>query len=134
MNTNQIEKIINEKKEQALKEARKNRLVFRIISALLLAVVVGMIGLGIDCLVRGDKHTGGLLLGLGIALLGAIITIKVFTERKMSALLLGIQKIGTEEITEDDIARVEIEEALKKTLQETKENLADDSKEDIIEE
>jgi hypothetical protein len=134
MNTNQIEKIINEKKEQALKEARKNRLVFRIISALLLAVVVGMIGLGIDCLVRGDKLTGGLLLGLGIALLGAIITIKVFTERKMSALLLGIQKIGTEEITEDDIARVEIEEALEKTLQEAKENLADNSKEDIIEE
>lgn len=110
MNTREIEKIINSKREEAIREAKKNRLAFRIISAILLAVCVGMIGFGIDFVVHADKITGGILLGLGVVLLGTIITIKVFTERKMALLLEGLAKIGTEEITADDIREAEEEE------------------------
>ena len=110
MNTREIEKIINSKRAEAIREAKKNRLAFRIISAILLAVCVGMIGFGIDFLVHADKITGGILLGLGVALLGTVITIKVFTERKMALLLEGLAKIGTEEITAEDIKEAEEEE------------------------
>ena len=91
MDRKQIEKIIDEKKAESIKETKKNRLFFRILSGVLLAVCAGMIGFGIDFLVHADKTTGALILTAGILLLGAIITIKVFTEKKMHALIKNIE-------------------------------------------
>ena len=102
MDRKQIEKIIEEKKAESIKEAKKNRLFFRILSGVLLAVCGGMIGFGIDFLVRADKITGALILSAGILLLGAIITIKVFTEKKMSALIKNIENISIDNLPEID--------------------------------
>lgn len=110
--TKHITDIINEKKQEAIKETKKNRLVFRIISIVLLVVCSGMVGFGIDFLVNADKITGGILLGAGMVLLGSIITIKVFTEKKMATLLENIEKLGTEEITERDIVEASLDECV----------------------
>ena len=118
MDTKQIEKIIEEKKAESIKEAKKNRLFFRILSAIRLAVCVGMIGFGIDFLVHADKITGALILTGGLLLLGAIITIKVFTEKKMSALIKNIESISIDNLPEinvdgsdEDVVEQEIEQA-----------------------
>ena len=102
MDRKQIEKIIDEKKAESIKEAKKNRLFFRILSGVLLAVCAGMIGFGIDFLVHADKTTGALILTAGILLLGAIITIKVFTEKKMHALIKNIESISIDNLPEID--------------------------------
>ena len=102
MDRKQIEKIIDEKKAESIKETKKNRLFFRILSGVLLAVCAGMIGFGIDFLVHADKTTGALILTAGILLLGAIITIKVFTEKKMHALIKNIESISIDNLPEID--------------------------------
>ena len=102
MDRKQIEKIIDEKKAESIKETNKTRLFFRILSGVLLAVCAGMIGFGIDFLVHADKTTGALILTAGILLLGAIITIKVFTEKKMHALIKNIESISIDNLPEID--------------------------------
>lgn len=118
METKQIEKIIEEKKAESIKETKKNRLFFRILSAVLLAVCACMIGFGIDFLVHADKITGALILTVGLLLLGAIIPIKVFTEKKMSALIKSIESISIDNLPEinvdgsdEDVVEQEIEQA-----------------------
>ena len=118
MDTKQIEKIIEEKKAESITEAKKNRLFFRILSAVLLAVCAGMIGFGIDFLVHADKITGALILTGGLLLLGAIITIKVFTEKKMFALIKNIESISIDNLPEinvdgsdEDVVEQESEQA-----------------------
>ena len=69
-------------------------------------------------LVRADKITGALILTGGLLLLGAIITIKVFTEKKMSALIKSIESISIDNLPEinvdgsdEDVVEQEIEQA-----------------------
>ena len=102
METNELQQIIDRRKAEALKETKKNRLVFRILSIMLLAVSAFMIGYGIDFLIRVDKLTGGLILGAGILLLASVIVIKVFTEKKMALLIEKIEQLDSVDIAVGD--------------------------------
>lgn len=110
MNTREMEKTINQKKAEAIKEAKKNRIVYCIVSGVLLALGSGMVGFGIDCVINADKITGGIILAIGFALVVAVTILMVFTDKKFKVLLKNLSKLGTEEITEEDIKEVEEEE------------------------
>ena len=127
MDTKQIENIINQKKAEAIKEAKKNRVVFIIVSAVLLALGSALVGFGIDFLIHADKITGGIILAVGVALVVTVTVLMVFTDKKIKTLLANLSKIGTEEITEEDINAVEAEDT-------EKEDMIDESGEEVAEE
>ena len=127
MDTKQIENIINQKKAEAIKEAKKNRLVFIIVSAVLLALGSALVGFGVDFLIHADKITGGIILAVGVALVVTVTVLMVFTDKKIKTLLSNLSKIGTEEITEEDINAVETEDT-------EKEDMIDESGEEVAEE
>lgn len=127
MDTKQIENIINQKKAEAIKEAKKNRVVFIIVSAVLLALGSALVGFGVDFLIHADKITGGIILAVGVALVVTVTVLMVFTDKKIKTLLANLSKIGTEEITEEDINAVETEDT-------EKEDMIDESGEEVAEE
>ncbi len=127
MDTKQIENIINQKKAEAIKEAKKNRVAFIIVSAVLLALGSALVGFGIDFLIHADKITGGIILAVGVALVVTVTVLMVFTDKKIKTLLANLSKIGTEEITEEDINAVEAEDT-------EKEDMIDESGEEVAEE
>ena len=125
MDTKQIENIINQKKAEAIKEAKKNRLVFIIVSGILLGLGSALVGFGIDFLIHADKITGGIILAVGVALVVTVTVLMVFTDKKIKTLLSNLSKIGTEEITEEDINAVEAEDT-------EKEDMIDESGEEVV--
>ena len=127
METNELQQIRDRRKAEALKETKKNRLVFRILSIMLLAVSVFMIGYGIDFLIRVDKLTGGLILGAGILLLASVIVIKVFTEKKMALLIEKIEQLDSVDITVGD------EENTADIVEENQVSVEETSREVIVE-
>ena len=127
MDTKQIENIINQKKAEAIKEAKKNRVAFIIVSAVLLALGSALVGFGVDFLIHADKITGGIVLAVGVALVVTVTVLMVFTDKKIKTLLANLSKIGTEEITEEDINAVETEDT-------EKEDMIDESGEEVAEE
>ena len=76
-------------------------------SAVLLALGSALVGFGIDFLIHADKITGGIILAVGVALVVTVTVLMVFTDKKIKTLLANLSKIGTEEITEEDIANTE---------------------------
>ena len=127
MDTKQIENIINQKKAEAIMEAKKNRVAFIIVSAVLLALGSALVYLGIDFLIHADKITGGIILAVGVALVVTVTVLMVFTDKKIKTLLSNLSKIGTEEIAEEDINAVEAEDT-------EKEDMIDESGEEVAEE
>ena len=127
MDTKQIENIINQKKAEAIKEAKKNRVAFIVVSAVLLALGSALVGFGVDFLIHADKITGGIILAVGVALVVTVTVLMVFTDKKIKTLLANLSKIGTEEITEEDIKAVEAEDT-------EKEDMIDESGEEVAEE
>ena len=87
MDKKQTAKTIVEKKAEAIKEAKKNRVVLFVVSCI--------------------------LLGAGIALLISVGVLMTFTYEKIKALLARLNSI--EEITAEDIEAVENEGAVKVT-------------------
>lgn len=105
MDKDNIEKTINERKEEAIREAKKNRVVLFVVSSILLLLSGTMVEFGIDCLIHADKITGGILLGAGLALLISVVVLMTFTYEKIKALLARLNSI--EEITQEDIEAFE---------------------------
>ena len=112
MDSKQTPKTIVEKKAEAIKEAKKNRVVLFVVSCILLLLSGLMVRFGVDCLINADKITGGILLGAGLALLISVGVLMTFTYEKIKALLARLNSI--EEITAEDIEAVENEGAVKK--------------------
>lgn len=124
MDSKQTAKTIVEKKAEAIKEAKKNRVVLLIVSVILMLLSGLMVRFGVDCLINADKITGGILLGAGLALLISVVVLMTFTYEKIKSLLARLASI--EEITAEDIEAVENEGAVKVT-----EEPATDSVEDV---
>lgn len=134
METNELQQIIDRRKAEALKETKKNRLVFRILSIMLLAVSAFMIGYGIDFLIRVDKLTGGLILGAGILLLASVIVIKVFTEKKMALLIEKIEQLDSVDIAVGDEENTDIVAENQVAVEETnQETIVEDNVEEVEE-
>ena len=134
METNELQQIIDRRKAEALKETKKNRLVFRILSIMLLAVSAFMIGYGIDFLIRVDKLTGGLILGAGILLLASVIVIKVFTEKKMALLIEKIEQLDSVDVPVGDEENTDIVEENQVAVEETsQETIVEDNVEEVEE-
>lgn len=112
MDKKQTAKTIVEKKAEAIKEAKKNRVVLFIVSVILMLLSGLMVRFGVDCLINADKITGGILLGAGLALLISVVVLMTFTYEKIKSLLARLASI--EEITAEDIEAVENEGAVKK--------------------
>lgn len=134
LETNELQQIIDRRKAEALKETKKNRLVFRILSIMLLAVSAFMIGYGIDFLIRVDKLTGGLILGAGILLLASVIVIKVFTEKKMALLIEKIEQLDSVDVPVGDEENTDIVEENQVAVEETsQETIVEDNVEEVEE-
>ena len=134
LETNELQQIIDRRKAEALKETKKNRLVFRILSIMLLAVSAFMIGYGIDFLIRVDKLTGGLILGAGILLLASVIVIKVFTEKKMALLIEKIEQLDSVDVPVGDEENTDIVEENQVAVEETsQETIVEDNVEELEE-
>ena len=112
MDSKQTGKNIKERKAEAIKEAKKNRVMLFIVSVILMLLSALMVSFGVDCLINADKITGGILLGAGLALLISVVVLMTFTYEKIKALLARLNSI--EEITAEDIEAVENEGAVKK--------------------
>ena len=124
MDKKQTAKTIVEKKAEAIKEAKKNRVVLFVVSCILLLLSGTMVEFGIDCLIHADKITGGILLGAGLALLISVVVLMTFTYEKIKALLSRLNSI--EEITAEDIEAVENEGAVKVTEEPVTDSVEDD--------
>lgn len=124
MDKKQTAKTIVEKKAEAIKEAKKNRVVLAVVSAILLLLSATMVCFGIDCIVHADKITGGILLGAGLALIISVVVLMTFTYEKIKALLARLNSI--EEITQEDIEAVENEGAVKVTEEPATDSVEDD--------
>lgn len=132
MDRKQIENSINQKKAEAIKEAKKNRLVFIIVSGILLGLGSALAGFGVDFLIHADKITGGIILAVGVALIVTVTVLMVFTDKKIKTLLSNLSKIGTEEITEEDIKEAEEEELEEAIFASTIDTESNDVDENIV--